>query len=154
MEFPMMMSTAAGHADVAAEAIRALNHATLPGRGGLAEPADAYEILAQLGLLADRLGQSVRQVQQYLDGQVDRGGIRIVDGEHRDNPAGAISACRQLTADASTAAGVLGRALHAAQETLTWAATTPPPTPDDQFDRYHRQQVLGRDRPGRPPLTR
>lgn len=36
-------------AEVAAEAIRAANHATFPGAGGLTWPSDAYDVIASLG---------------------------------------------------------------------------------------------------------
>lgn len=55
------MNKPAAHADAAAEAIRAFNHATLPGRDGLTEPADAYQVLANLSSLAHRLRQAINR---------------------------------------------------------------------------------------------
>lgn len=130
-----MHSPAAAHASTAAEAIRALNHATLPGRDGLTEPADAYEVLANLSSLAERLTQAIGQVQFFLDQQNADGDIRIVDGEHRDDPRAAVDTCRQLTHTAIAGATRLATVLHKAQETLTWAAAA-------ISDRRHDLDVL------------
>ena len=45
------MTGPARPADDAAVAIRALNHATMPGGGGLEFPADAYDITGSLSFL-------------------------------------------------------------------------------------------------------
>jgi hypothetical protein len=42
-------------AEDAAQAIQALNHATLPGAEGLAEPTDVYAVLGSLTTLVSRL---------------------------------------------------------------------------------------------------
>lgn len=44
-----MTGEVAGCADTAAEAIRALNYATLPGTGTLTGPADVYDVVGALG---------------------------------------------------------------------------------------------------------
>jgi hypothetical protein len=54
----------------AAEAVRALNHATLPGSGGLAFPADAYDVTGALSLLASRLPQALAQLLAFLQAEV------------------------------------------------------------------------------------
>ena len=54
-------------ADVAAGAIRTLNYATLPHRGGLLHPGDAYELIAALAQVAERLPQLCGQIGGFLD---------------------------------------------------------------------------------------
>jgi hypothetical protein len=57
--------TAVDCARVAAEAVRALNHATL-SRHGYEWPADVDATLGALELLADRLPQALRQAEVWL----------------------------------------------------------------------------------------
>jgi hypothetical protein len=57
----------------AAEAIRALNYATLPGAGELMFPADAYETAGVLAVLAARLPQALAQLSAFLQEQVVSG---------------------------------------------------------------------------------
>jgi len=52
----------------AAEAVRALNHATLPGTGRLVFPADAYDVTGQLALLAARLPQAEASLYASITG--------------------------------------------------------------------------------------
>jgi hypothetical protein len=110
----------------AAEAVRALNHATLPGTGGLEYPADAYEVTGQLSLLAARLPQALAQLLAFLAGQAAAGQITVVAGQHAGDPAAMLAAVTS-DLDASVAsARRLHQALDAAQNHLTWAAATEP----------------------------
>lgn len=59
--------TPAQLADDAAEAIRALNHATLSPRDGWEYPADAYSVVGNLGTLVMRLPQLLEQVTQHVE---------------------------------------------------------------------------------------
>ena len=102
-------------ADTAAEAVRALNYATLPGQGGLTYPGDAYDLLAALGTLAERLPQLCQQVARWLTDEQRAG--HLVEGAH--GPCGGSDALAVAhTADALTRAawsavvlrGMLGRA--------------------------------------------
>jgi hypothetical protein len=136
-----MTSLAAEHADAAAEAIRALNHATLPAAGGLSEPADAYEVFACLASLADRLRQSLTQVQHFLEEQHAAGAIRIVDGPHRGHPGAAVDTCRAWTHTAAANAGALAHALHDAQHVLTWAAASGGEREPDALSGAHDQSL-------------
>ena len=52
-------------ARTAAGAVRSLNHATLGG-DGLAQPADAYELIGELSLAAAGLPQLLGQVGRWL----------------------------------------------------------------------------------------
>ncbi|HUY49671.1 MAG TPA: hypothetical protein VMV92_28805 [Streptosporangiaceae bacterium] len=111
-------------ASQAAEAVRALNHATLPGTGGLQYPADAYEVTGQLAVLAARLPQALAQIHAFLQERAVAGQIAVVAGEHQGDPAAMLAA---VTADLDAAAGFarrLHQALDAAQNHLTWAAAS------------------------------
>ncbi len=114
--------TPADLAGQAAEAVRALNHATLPGTGGLEYPAGAYEVSGQLSLLAARLPQALAQLHAFLQEQAAAGAITVVAGQHAGDPAAMLAA---VTADLDAAvasARRLHQALDAAQNHLTWAA--------------------------------
>ncbi|MHB1820890.1 MAG: hypothetical protein ACYCO9_23085 [Streptosporangiaceae bacterium] len=108
----------------AAEAVRALNHATLPDTSGLEYPADAYEVTGQLSLLAARLPQALAQLLAFLSEQAAAGQITVVAGQHQGDPAAMLAA---VTADLDAAAASarrLHQALDNAQNHLTWAAAS------------------------------
>lgn len=58
----------------AAEAIRALNHATISTRDGWQFPADAYSVVGNLRELAQRLPQLLLQTEELLQ--------RLAEGDH------------------------------------------------------------------------
>lgn len=102
-------------ADTAAEAVRALNYATLPGQGGLTYPGDAYDLLAGLGTLAERLPQLCQQVARWLTDEQRAG--HLVEGAH--GPCGgsdalavahAADALSRAAGSAVVLRGMLGRA--------------------------------------------
>ena len=66
------------HAEAAAEAIRALNHATLRhgDADGYVWPADVDAVLAELHLLAGYLPQAFTQAAHWLAAQDDLGRVR------------------------------------------------------------------------------
>jgi hypothetical protein len=108
----------------AADAVRELNHATLPGAGVLAYPADAYEVTGQLSVLAARLPQALAQILAFLQAEAQAGRITVVAGQHAGDPAAMLAA---VTADLDAAvasARRLHQALDCAQNHLTWAAGT------------------------------
>lgn len=76
------MTGPAALAAEAAEAVRALNHATLPGTSGLIYPADAYDVSGALSLLASRLPQALAQLLAFLQAEVAAGRVIIVSGDH------------------------------------------------------------------------
>ncbi len=108
----------------AAEAIRALNHATFPRAGGLVFPADAYDVLSALAVLAARLPQALDQLAGFLDTQCEHERIRVVDGEHRGDPVAAVTACAVHLEHAGAAAHRLQEALDAAAAAVCWAAAS------------------------------
>lgn len=119
-----MTGQPARHAEAAAEAVRSLNHATLPGAGELTGPAVVYDTLGSLTILAARLPQALSQLQAFLDSETDAGRVRVVDGEHAGDPAAAAATCGHWTDAARAAAHALQHALEQAHAALTWTART------------------------------
>ncbi|RLL68396.1 hypothetical protein [Streptomyces sp. Z26] len=60
-------------ASQAAEAVRAVNHTT---PSGLEFPSDAYDTVAALGEVAERLPQALAQINAYLHAQQSAGRLR------------------------------------------------------------------------------
>ena len=108
-------------ARTAAETIRALNHATLGG-GGLAQPADAYQLLGELALAASRLPQLLAQIGRWLDGALIAGQLGCDDGT---DPAIAVSGAWVFLSDARAAADGLTQHLDYAQQQLAAVHGTP-----------------------------
>ncbi|WP_425832254.1 hypothetical protein [Streptomyces fractus] len=67
-------------AEHAAEAIRSFNHATQSGKGELAYPADAYEAVGSLVMLAQRLPQGLGQLARFLEQQGRTGHVTADHG--------------------------------------------------------------------------
>lgn len=119
-----MTGQPARQAEAAAEAVRALNHATLFAGNELTGPADVYDTLGSLAMLAARLPQALSQLQAFLDAETDAGRVQVVDGEHAGDPAAAAATAGHWTDTASAAAQVLQHALEQAHAALTWTART------------------------------
>jgi hypothetical protein len=117
-----MTGEAARHADIAAEALRGLNRATQPCREALTGPADVYDTLAGLELLAARLPQALTQLQGYLARQHAAGRVLIVDGPHAGDPATLLTAAAREFEQATATAGSLQGAVSRAHELLASAA--------------------------------
>lgn len=111
-------------ADQAAEAIRTLNHATMPWAGELTEPADVYAVLGSLATLAARLPQVLSQLQVFLAREQAAGRVQIVDGQHAGDPAAAVTDLGHALSCAAGRAEALHHALKQAHATVTWAART------------------------------
>lgn len=127
--WPISAAQARVLADAASEAIRALNHATLPGNGFLAlcYPCDAYDMLDALQQLAGRLPQLLAQISVFLRRQLQHDVIAIDGGEHRGDPLAAIAtATSELEQGAVVAALRLAACLGAAHEAIAFAAYTGP----------------------------
>ncbi|NED11273.1 hypothetical protein [Streptomyces sp. SID9124] len=72
-------------ADAAAEAIRGLNHASWSGTEELTYLGDAYEVVASLKVLAQRLPQCFEQLSHFLVNLTESGAVTAdygVAGEH------------------------------------------------------------------------
>jgi hypothetical protein len=98
----------------AAEAVRGLNHATLGG-DGLAQPAEAYEVLGELSLAASRIPQLLGQVGRWLAAALAAGRLGCDDGT---DPAAAVSGAWLFLSDARGSAAALARDLGQAQQQL------------------------------------
>ena len=101
-------------ARTAAGAVRSLNHATLGGEG-LAQPADAYELIGELALAAAGLPQLLAQVSRWLASALAAGRLGCDDGT---DPTGAVSGAWLLISDARNTAAGLARDLGSAQQQL------------------------------------
>jgi hypothetical protein len=101
-------------ARTAAGAVRSLNHATL-GPDGLAQPADAYELIGELSLAAAGLPQLLGQVSRWLAAALAGGRLGCDDGT---DPAAAVSGAWLFICDARTRAATLARDLEQAQQQL------------------------------------
>ncbi len=117
-----MTGEAAGRADTAAEAIRALNYATLPAAGTLTGPADVYDVVGALATLTGRLPQILSQLQSFLAGEHAAGRVRIVDGPHTGDPTAALAESDRWLTCAAGAADTLRHALEQAHAALSWTA--------------------------------
>jgi hypothetical protein len=101
-------------ARAAAEAVRALNHATL-GPDGLAQPADACEVLGELSLTASRIPQLLGQVGRWLAATLAAGRLGCDDST---DPAAAVSGAWLFISDARASAAAPARDLDYAQQQL------------------------------------
>ena len=101
-------------ARTAAGAVRSLNHATLGGEG-LAQPADAYELIGELSQAAAGLPQLLAQVGRWLAAALAAGRLGCDDGA---DPAGAVSGAWLFLSDARNTAAALARDLDQAQQQL------------------------------------
>ena len=113
-------------ARTAAGAVRSLNHATLGGEG-LAQPADAYELLGELSQAAAGLPQLLAQVGRWLAAALAAGRLGCDDGA---DPAGAVSGAWLFLSDARNTAAALARDLDQAQQQL--AAVHGGPAPQEE----------------------
>ncbi|MER6117319.1 hypothetical protein [Streptomyces sp. NPDC001743] len=96
-------------ADKAAEAVRDLNHATQAAKGNLSYPGDAYDVVASLKALTQRLPQSFEQLSRFL-ANLPSGALTADYGEPDEHLAEARSALASAVLVAQTLAEFLDRA--------------------------------------------
>jgi hypothetical protein len=116
-------------ADSASEAIRALNHATLPADGypGLQYPADAYYLLGALNQLVTRIPQLLEQTSAFLQRQLQFDLVTVDCGEFASDALGAIgTASHELERSAIPALRTLSDAINGAYEAIAFASSTDP----------------------------
>ena len=116
------MTGPAGLAGEAAEAVRGLNHATLPGAGGLVFPADAYDVTGQLALLALAAAAGPGPDPGVPARRDGRGRVAVVAGDQAGDPGAVLTAVTASLDSAVASARRLHQALDMAQNHLTWAA--------------------------------
>lgn len=94
-------ATPAALADVAAEAIRALNHATFGGRGRLAYPSSVYETVGSLQRAVGMLDQALDQLARFLEHEHQAGRVEADDlGQYAGRTAMAVFEFREFVDDA------------------------------------------------------
>jgi hypothetical protein len=111
--------TPAQLADDAAEAVRALNHATLSPRDGWEYPADAYSVVGNLGMLVMRLPQVLEQLTEFVERLHQEGHVKADGGDTLER----VSNLGAAKSDAEDAATKLQSALdemHAALSPLAY----------------------------------
>jgi len=135
--------TPAALADQAAEAIRALNHATINYRGnGYVYPANVNDVLANLATLGQRLPQALDQAQAWLERQ-DKAGLL-----GHDTLGTATSTIDQIAAHLEEAGAHAERLATSLDAAAQGASHLTDLTPDDD-DFYTEESV--RDRLGDNP---
>lgn len=98
---------------------------TRPGAVEL-DVTNVYDVLAELVLLANRLPQSLTQLDTIVDQLVEHHQVIIVDGENRGDPVAAAATMGYWLDIARAAAGQAAQSMEHAQQTLTWAAAANP----------------------------
>ncbi len=102
-------------AQIAAEAIRALNHATFT-QAGLEEPATVNAVLGQLAAAAHRLPQLCGQLAGWLAAENTAGQLTHTTGGLPDAVEDALASLDRAARHATR----LGEALDQAQRATTW----------------------------------
>ena len=115
-------------ARAAAGAVRSLNHATL-GSGGLAQPADAYELIGELSQAAAGLPQLLAQVGRWLAAALAAGRLGCDDGT---DPGTAVGGARLSLSGARASAAALARHLGQAQHQLAAVHGVGGPAPEEE----------------------
>ncbi|MER6678103.1 hypothetical protein [Streptomyces sp. NPDC000983] len=107
----------------AAEAVREFNHLTFPNspqQPGLTCPGEAYDAVAALKTLAQRLPQAIEQIGTALDVLSALGHLGSADG---NDPARHVAATQEFLSTAMESAGGLSQCLelaHSAVSPLTY----------------------------------
>lgn len=108
--------TPAQLSDDAAEAVRALNHATMSARDGWTYPGDAYSTVANLAALARMLPQTLAQMVRFVDALEETG--RLTSDHGPSDLPGRLETFHGALRNAENHAQILGRALDMAHQSL------------------------------------
>lgn len=123
----MMTSEAARSAEQAAEAIRAINHATI-STGGF-EASDVYDIVAELAVLTQRLPQAFGQLARIVEQLQANGRVGFDPGSlFASDTADGVLELRAVFDRASERAEEVRYALDDAQRILSAAHRVDPVT--------------------------
>jgi hypothetical protein len=121
----MMGTDAAKSAQQAAEAIRAINHATIRTVGY--GPNDVYDIVAELGVLTERLPQAFGQLARILEQLNNNGHVEFDPGSpFAGHPADGVTELQAVFRRASESADELRYALADGQRILSAAHPVDP----------------------------
>lgn len=107
-------------ADQAAEAVRSLNHATQRIKGELTYPSDAYDVVASLKTLTQRLPQSFDQLSTFIERLGKTGNVTADYGDADEYIGETRSALASAALIAQTLADHLDRA-HSALSPLGYS---------------------------------
>src|SRR5215211_6231246 len=91
-------------AERAAEAVRELIHATQAAKDTVAYPADVYEVVAALEMMAGRLPQTYGQLARWLDQQAERQRLRVPEGLFSGDVPAAVATATHWLAEAGSLA--------------------------------------------------
>ncbi|NKI41566.1 hypothetical protein [Streptomyces physcomitrii] len=114
--------TPAAVADQAAESVRSLNHATQHVKGELAYPSDAYDVVASLKTLTQRLPQTFDQLSAFVERLGKVGAVTADYGDPEEHIGEARSALASAALIAQTLTEHLDRT-HNALSPLGYSAT-------------------------------
>lgn len=103
-------------ARAACEAVRSLNHSTLPGQCAIADHHEMCSVLADLSALLHTTPQALHQIGRWIARQHDEGRLWVVDGEHAGDPSAAIAAIRDALSDAASSCAVAARGVEDAHQ--------------------------------------
>jgi hypothetical protein len=117
-------ASTASAADLAAEAIRYLNHAS--AKGGITDPATIGAVTASLATVAYRLPQLLNSISEWLRAETAAG--RIAD-DHRRSPDQLTARIRAAITQTADSAGELGAALAAVHNLTATLHTAEPIAP-------------------------
>jgi hypothetical protein len=117
---------------LAAEAVRALNHATI-NPGAYSYPGDVYSVIGELQTLAQRLPQALGQAADALEAMDDAG--TVVDVEDPDRTPATVVAVAESLANAAGHADSIARELAAAHVPAARLAGTDPTADTERGDR-------------------
>lgn len=120
-----MGTDAANSAGQAAEAIRAINHATITTVGY--RPNDVYDVVAELVVLTERLPQAFGQLARILEHLNNKGQLGFDPGSpFAGHPADGVTELNAVFSRASASANELRYALADGQRILSAAHSIDP----------------------------
>jgi hypothetical protein len=113
------------------QAVRVLNHATLPQDGfpGLQRPQDVFAVVRGLKIGAQELGQTFEQLDAYLAGELQHGRLDVQGGLYDGDPFGSVSHAVQALTQAQGAARALYEALAQAEAAVIGLTSDSPADP-------------------------
>lgn len=112
-------------ADLAAEAVRDLNHRTRHA-DAFTGPSELYRLVGDLTLLVGGLPQLLGQLEGWLHAEHDAGRVR---SDTHNDPGPAVSDAADDLAEAGDAARNVARALNGAHQHLAHLGSLTPPRP-------------------------
>ena len=110
------------------QAMRALNHATFPGRCEVTDHHDMSSVLADLSALLSGTPQALHQLAGWLTHGQQVARVRVVAGPHAGDPATATAAVESALADAASWCARAARSVEQAHQLAADIVVTGQPT--------------------------